>query len=289
MPSKASLSKPQKSQPSLRTKKYSTFPNETLQHLSDQGDLNAKVILADRQIVQGMVQEAPKRIRNHSHSWKPGSPPPETWSVGLDDSKLYLQFEQDNKGNPEINMYLAIDESTTLEKIKQQWDGIRTWRDFLKEWQGPPRSRTHEDDVLFSLHKQHKKLPYSKIAESLNAEIQNDLKAALKQKRLWASAAKRLRLPSSPDNAQDREAILREAQKHGYGNGLALDQAAFKLIPLGFTYDHALQACEQGLRKLKNTSSTGINTFTPISKDQVRERLRAWREKHQTFLNSKSR
>ena len=284
MPSKSPSNKSPKPKPAKKSKKYSTFSNETLQHLSNQGDSDANFVLMDRQIVQRMVEEAPKRIRNNTQWWKPGSPPPEIWDVRLDDSNLFLHFEQDNQGSPGINMFLAIDEDTNVDQIKKQWEAICTWRKYLMTWQGPQVYGGFGNDFLHSLYNKHPKWSYAQIAKALNTELQNDLKTALKAKKLWGEAAKRLKLPRSPKTPKDQEAILREAQKHGYGNGASFESAIFRLIPLGYTFDNARRVCEEGLETLQNSSPSRKRLFTPISKELVRERLRSWATKHKDWL-----
>ena len=79
----------------------------------------------------------------------------------------WLQLKRDN--SKRIRIYLQMDETITVRRIKEHWGGIREWQGFLRESQGPePHTTDGYLSLLNSLHGHGKS--YSELARHVELQ-----------------------------------------------------------------------------------------------------------------------
>ena len=136
-----------------RQRLYHTLANEFLEKLwEEQGDLQARGVLQHRELIRDLCSNPHTEIAE-----------PLVWLA----PRFNIQFKKDKYGR--VRMWLDLDKSLTVEKIKERWPEIRQWQDILDDWQGPEESGG--DRYLLSLHEKHRRgFTYADLAESVAAD-----------------------------------------------------------------------------------------------------------------------
>jgi len=129
---------------------YHTLSSEALDHLwGKKGDQEAKLTLEERKIIRDLATNPLTEIAEPQIRIAP---------------RFWLQFKKNRSGR--VRMWLELDESLTVEKIKGLWPEIRQWQKFLHDWQGS--SSSVADRYLLSLEKRHRRgATYVDVAESV--------------------------------------------------------------------------------------------------------------------------
>jgi hypothetical protein len=152
--------------------RYYALADQGLGGKARQGDTAAQTVLEHRRTVQRMCTTT-----------KAASSSRDYCCCLTEDVRLH--FRRSREIPKHVQTFLEIGELTSLEAVKQQGEGIRTWRNLLLEWQGPLRSSTN--GLFYQLHlEQQQKRLYAAIAERLNLTMRSSLQICVeKNYDLW--------------------------------------------------------------------------------------------------------
>jgi len=152
--------------------RYYALADQGLGGKARQGDTAAQTVLEHRRTVQRMCTTT-----------KAASSSRDYCCCLTEDVRLH--FRRSREIPKHVQTFLEIGELTSLEAVKQQGEGIRTWRNLLLEWQGPLRSGTN--GLFYQLHlEQQEKRLYAAIAERLNLTMRSSLQICVeKNYDLW--------------------------------------------------------------------------------------------------------
>ncbi|NOS81312.1 MAG: hypothetical protein HOP32_07005 [Nitrospira sp.] len=232
-----------------RQRLYHTLSNEALETLWEKhGDLEAKTVLEARRIVRDLATNP------HTEIAEP--------QIRLA-SRFWLQFKKNRSGR--VGMWLELDESLSIDKIKQHWPEIRQWQDFLDDWQLPRKSGGYR--YVLSLHQSHRRgVSYSALAESVAEDAISWLEWYQSQKLTDFKKA----LPTI-DSWSDQEV-------NHWASECSAALQLFKLV--GVKDEESIRAWWIGaLKHFSSKNKKLIKAETPVTRENIIETLRAFRKR----------
>jgi hypothetical protein len=246
--------------------RYYAFPEAALQRLEAQGDEWAFIALSHRKAVHRMATEPGCRLKH---------------VLCLLGKNLWLHIRKDQvETDGRVKMFLEIGEETTLDTIKWHWEEIRTWQELVRTWQGPWRigGRGY---LFYTLHvRQASGESYTQLAERVNETVAKDLATYIEDERAFQEAIKAGELTDASTRLD-----LVEWQHKTDHSSMGLDRAKGLLWEMGLRQDEIRQWCTAALENLQR-GQPAFPPGQPITRERLRDALRAWRTQNQEWLHT---
>ena len=232
-----------------RHRRYHLLSRESLESLRDmEGDEEAEGVLEEREIVRDLATNPDSQYAEPQVRLAP---------------RVWLKFKKDGSGR--VCVWLELDESLTLEKIKIHWEEIREWQNFLRDWQGPGQFGI--ETFVNHLHLFHKQgFSYADIAELVANEALSWLQW-LHSRKLKKFEAALARLDNWSDEETQHWASKCSAALQKFRLAGARDE---ELILLWW---------KDALRHLASNNKKPITAEMPITRDNIIDTLRSFRKR----------
>jgi hypothetical protein len=168
-------------------------------------------------------------------------------------------------GKDRIGLCIEIDDDTRIDDIRRDWYVIAEWRRRLREFQGPSPLGDHSFYESLLWLKKNRDMLWSELAEYVNLAIADKLaEVALAEAALAEKAS---------DHRKDlRLRIKRKTALHHADDLLRLSRPSLKTRKE--REDYLLPAL-QNIREGREAFPPG---FEPVTRDDVRARLREWKK-----------
>ncbi len=244
---------------------YYALSETALERLAAQGDTSARTALWTRAQVHRMATAPDCSPKDHL-----------CW-LGDD---LWLHFRKDQvETSGRVNMFLEIGEHMALDTVKRHWEEIQTWRDLLLTWQGPWHMGGR-GGLFHRLHvRQAAGESYRELAARLNETVARDLATYREDARALQEAL----TIGALTEASTRLDLLEWQHKTGHW-GVGLGHAKDLLREMGLQGDEMQEWCPAALENLQQ-GQPAFPPGQPITRERLRDALRAWRTQHQDWLD----
>lgn len=240
------------SQPAKRPRQYHLLTDEKLQQLWDEeSDPVAAGVLDERKIVRDYATNPDTEYREPNVCLGP---------------RVWIHFTKDS--SQRVIMALELDDSITVETIKQYWPAIRQWQDFLREWQGP-------DSVGIE-----------GFIAKLNQRFEDGSSYADLTELVAARAVDWLQWYARQLGDEFHDAIKRLDQWSEEEMQHWIDECRAALNPfryVGARDEEVIRAWfKAGLKYVHSEGKTSLSEDLPITKQNMIDTLRAFRKRHKS-------